>query len=38
MDEKLIERLDNIELLTEAMTNFMDFLGNLLTPNNLAAE
>ena len=38
MDEKLIERLDNIELLAKAMTNFMDFLGNLLTSNNLAAE
>lgn len=38
MDEKLIERLGNIELLAKAMTNFMDFLGNLLTSNNLAAE
>ena len=38
MDEKLIERLDSIEPLTEAMSNFMDFLGNLLAPNNLAAE
>ena len=38
MDEKLIERLDNIELLAKAMTNFMDFLGNLLTSNDLAAE
>ncbi len=38
MDEKLIERLDNIELLAKAMTNFMGFLGNLLTSNDLAAE
>ena len=38
MDEKLIERLDNIELLAKAMTNFMGFLGNLLTSNNIAAE
>ena len=38
MDEKLIERLGNIELLAKAMTNFMDFLGNLLTSNDLAAE
>lgn len=38
MDEKLIERLGNIELLAKAMTNFMDFLGNLLISNNLAAE
>jgi hypothetical protein len=38
MDEKLIERLDEIKLLTKSMTDFMNVLGNLLTSNDIAAE
>jgi N-formylglutamate amidohydrolase len=38
MDEKRIERLDEIKLLTKSMTDFMNVLGSLLTSNDIAAE
>jgi N-formylglutamate amidohydrolase len=38
MDEKRIERLDEIKLLAKSMTDFMNVLGSLLTSNDIAAE